>query len=425
MSVPFNGKEDPIDGKIVDFPMVSSDTLFEEVIFHSSGNYCICFADIVGSTETISKISNGKDRAKYYSIFLNRVSSVARQFGGKIIKNAGDSLFWCFSETQDYTRFQGFKKVIDCCMTLTEAHGIINNLMLREGLPCVDYRVSADYGRLEVALTKTSVGNDFFGPTMNLCAKINSRAPLNGLVVGGDLYEIMRKYSPLHSAYHFEEMKEEEGGGHKTLGLSKTYPVFLVKRKTKDIAKDHHHHHLSDFIEKTFSLGITAKADPNSNSQSFDHEFTQKSSKEEELEQEENIQVLESHRDNRLKNVMIIDDEPDALLSLKMFLEDKPYGVEVFSNAKEALQKFALLGPSHYNLVISDIRMPDMNGLELYNRLKAINRNVRVIFVTALDIAQELISILPGLKEKDVIRKPISRSEFIEIVEKSTIQSEQ
>ena len=71
--------------------------------------------------------------------------------------------------------------------------------------------------------------------------------------------------------------------------------------------------------------------------------------------------------------------------------------------------------------------MPNMNGLELelYNRLKVINRNVRVIFVIALDITQELISILPGLKEKDVIRKPISRSEFIEIVEKSTTQSEQ
>jgi CheY-like chemotaxis protein len=75
--------------------------------------------------------------------------------------------------------------------------------------------------------------------------------------------------------------------------------------------------------------------------------------------------------------------------------------------------------------VISDIRMPDMNRLELYNSPKAINRNVRVIFVTALDIAQELISILSGLKEKDVIRKPISRSEFIKIVEKSTTQSEQ
>jgi CheY-like chemotaxis protein len=59
--------------------------------------------------------------------------------------------------------------------------------------------------------------------------------------------------------------------------------------------------------------------------------------------------------------------------------------------------------------------MPDMNGLELYNSLKAINRNVRIIFVTALDIAQELVSILPGLKEKDVIRKPISRSELLKL----------
>ena len=410
-------------GKI-DSSTIPSDTLFEEVIFHSSGNYCVCFADIAGSTLTVSRINDEKDRAKYYAIFLNCISAVARQFGAKVIKNAGDGLFWYFPQTQDHIRYDVFERVIDCCMTLTKAHTIINNLMLREGLPRVDYRISADYGRLEVALTKTSVGDDFFGPTMNMCAKINSRAPLTGLVVGGDLYEIMRKYSPLHSDYHFEEMKEE-GGGHKTLGLSKTYPVFLVKRKTKDSAKDHDHHHLSDFLEETFSSGITAKADPCSNSRSFGHEFTQKSSEEEEgHEQEENSQVLESHRDNRLRNVMIIDDEPDALLSLKIFLENKPYSVEVFSNAKEALHKFALLGPSHYNLVISDIRMPDMNGLELYNSLKAINRNVRVIFVTALDIAQELISILPGLKEKDVIRKPISRSEFIKIVEKSTTRSE-
>ena len=56
--------------------------------------------------------------------------------------------------------------------------------------------------------------------------------------------------------------------------------------------------------------------------------------------------------------------------------------------------------------------MPDMNGLQLYNSLKAINKNVRVIFVTALDVAQELVSILPGLNEKDVIRKPVCRANF-------------
>jgi hypothetical protein len=72
----------------------------------------------------------------------------------------------------------------------------------------------------------------------------------------------------------------------------------LVKRKTKDSAKDHHH--LSDFIEKTFSLGITAKTNLHSNSGSFDHEFSQRSS------EEENSQVLESHRDNPLRNVRVM-----------------------------------------------------------------------------------------------------------------------
>jgi two-component system, OmpR family, response regulator ChvI len=418
MSVHFNRNGDPTDGKI-DFPMIPSDTLFEEVIFHSSGNYCVCFADIVGSTITISKINDGKDRAKYYAIFLNYVSAVARQFGGKIIKNAGDGLFWCFPETQDYTSYQVIERAIDCCMTLTETHTIINNLMLQEGLPCVDYRVSADYGRLEVALTKTSVGDDFFGPTMNMCVKINSKAPLNGLVVGGDLYEMIRHF-PLHSAYHFNEVKK---GGQDTFGVSKPYPVFSIKRKIKD-TEEYYHHQLPDFLEKTSSYVIAAKANnPCNNSRGFGYESTGES--EEQHKQEGESHVLKSHENNRRANIMIIDDEPDALLSLKAFLENKPYSVEVFNSGREALQKFALLGSSHYNLVITDVRMPDMNGLQLYNSLKAINRNVRVIFVTALDIAQELISILPGLKEKDVIRKPISRSEFIQIVEKSTAQSEQ
>lgn len=60
-----------------------------------------------------------------------------------------------------------------------------------------------------MALTKTSVGNDFFGPTMNMRIKDYSRAPLDGLVVGLDLYEILKKRFPLHSAYHFEEIKEQ------------------------------------------------------------------------------------------------------------------------------------------------------------------------------------------------------------------------
>jgi hypothetical protein len=59
----------------------------------------------------------------------------------------------------------------------------------------------------------------------------------------------MEKTFSLHSAYHFEEMKEQ-GGGHKTFGLSKTYPVFLVEKKPKTLSSIINRH-LHFFLEKT------------------------------------------------------------------------------------------------------------------------------------------------------------------------------
>jgi hypothetical protein len=165
-------------------------------------------------------------------------------------------------------------------MILTEAHAIINNLMLREALPYVDYRVSVDYGRLEVALTKTSVGDDFFGPTMNICAKINSKAPPNSLVVGGDLYEIIR-YFPLHSDHHFNEVKK---GDQNTFGVSKTYPVFSVKRKIKD-AMENYHHQLPDSLERTSSSSNVTKAGLYNNSRSFGYESIEESEKQHKQEE--------------------------------------------------------------------------------------------------------------------------------------------
>jgi two-component system response regulator ChvI len=52
--------------------------------------------------------------------------------------------------------------------------------------------------------------------------------------------------------------------------------------------------------------------------------------------------------------------------------------------------------------------MPGLNGLQLYYRLKAINPNVKVLFVSALDAAEEMVSILPGVKIEDIIQKPVN-----------------
>jgi DNA-binding response OmpR family regulator len=59
-----------------------------------------------------------------------------------------------------------------------------------------------------------------------------------------------------------------------------------------------------------------------------------------------------------------------------------------------------------------DIRMPGLNGLQLYYRLKTINPNVKVLFLSALDAAEEMVSILPDVKLDDVIRKPLEEDRF-------------
>ena len=51
--------------------------------------------------------------------------------------------------------------------------------------------------------------------------------------------------------------------------------------------------------------------------------------------------------------------------------------------------------------------MPGLNGFELYQQLKAFNPNIRIIFITALDISPEMISLLPELKLNQFIRKPV------------------
>ena len=62
--------------------------------------------------------------------------------------------------------------------------------------------------------------------------------------------------------------------------------------------------------------------------------------------------------------------------------------------------------------------MPGLNGLELYTKLKAINRDVKILFLSALDIAPELVSILPDLNQDDILRKPVVTEDFINAVKK-------
>lgn len=118
----------------------------------------------------------------------------------------------------------------------------------------------------------------------------------------------------------------------------------------------------------------------------------------------------------RSKRIMIVDDEPDVLLTYKSFLHSAGYTVEPFSDVQEAILRY-IINQTLFDLVILDIRMPDVNGLQLFQKFKAINPQVRIMFVTSLDAARELLSILPDVGPECVLKKPIKKEPFLRAVE--------
>ena len=197
----------------------------DEIFFIRAQNCCVCFVDIVDSTRVISSISNPEKVRKYYEIFLNTMAAIAGNLGAKIIKNLGDCLIFCYPETSDPFNKYAFNDVLECCITMIEARNIINQKLYEEVLPSLSYRISADYGRVEVARSATSQSDDLFGPIMNMCSKINSKTLLNGIAIGDKLYTIIQSLSLLSSleenCYYFEEYEQSEFNNYPLYSLQK------------------------------------------------------------------------------------------------------------------------------------------------------------------------------------------------------------
>src|SRR5918992_3622709 len=212
------------------FPSSSRNTSDKEEISFSSKSesYCVSFIDMVNSTNITAEIFHAENIRRYYSIFINTMATLARNYGAKIIKNAGDSLIYYFPKTADSTNKAAFIDVIECGLTMISAGTILNTKMYEEGLPSIDYRISADYGRVGIVRSAISQNDDLFGPTMNICSKINSKALPNQMVIGSDLYQIIKSSSSYHRLdYRFKSV------GEYSVGFKQMYPVYSVLTKNR------------------------------------------------------------------------------------------------------------------------------------------------------------------------------------------------
>jgi DNA-binding response OmpR family regulator len=114
--------------------------------------------------------------------------------------------------------------------------------------------------------------------------------------------------------------------------------------------------------------------------------------------------------------LMVVDDERDILRIIKRDLEadDITFKVDVFHSSELALQELDNHPKDYYDLILTDIRMPKMNGFELYRRIKEKNPSMKIAFITAFEINKvEFNKVLPSIDVKDFIIKPISMSDLI------------
>jgi class 3 adenylate cyclase len=185
---------------------------------------CVGIVDIVNSTRVAAHLSISQ-MCRYYSIFLNLMATIAKKYGAVVVKNIGDSLLYYFPETSDVARKETFIKCLDCGLMMVELHQKINNILAVEKLPSLDYRVSCDYGDVILAKSADSFHEDIFGTTVNVCSRINGIAAPNNVVIGGDLYTIVRGLP----GFSFQEAKSCP------LGFKFHYPVYSITYRGQQI----------------------------------------------------------------------------------------------------------------------------------------------------------------------------------------------
>ena len=117
-------------------------------------------------------------------------------------------------------------------------------------------------------------------------------------------------------------------------------------------------------------------------------------------------------KDKPLARLLVVDDDPDTVLALNVGLLDYGFLVDAFTNPEEALQKFKSNAES-YCLVLLDIKMPALSGIQLARKVKEANPNVKVLVLTALKVRNNEFSDMSSSTNVDgFIQKPVGIKEL-------------
>jgi CheY-like chemotaxis protein len=325
----------------------------------------------------------------YYSKFINSLSKIVKSYGGKVIKNIGDCLLVYFPKTSDNKNEQAFREAIECGLKILDSRYAINQELSQQYLPPFNYRISMDYGVLDLALVGDYSQIDLFGSTVNLCSKINSSSLSipNQIIIGDNFYRILKSFSNINNNYNF--INNGECKITKTIGYS-TYSVKKVNKLS---------------LDNSSTINSLRKKMVGSSTDDF-------------IEIKSKKDLFFHQRNNNKRRIILVDDDPDILLTYESFLKDNGYEIISFTDPTDALNYIKDLPNFNDLLITLDIRMNDLNGFQLQQQIKSIDPTIKILFVTILDISDEILTFVPGLSKEQILIKPVDKKLFTNTVKK-------
>jgi CheY-like chemotaxis protein len=184
-----------------------------------------------------------------------------------------------------------------------------------------------------------------------------------------------------------------------------------LEKQEQDFVRHHHYIACKDY-DRTIMKKVRSIMNLDYLNQAYQQNRTEK---EKNTKNDENSNL--KNKKNKTKKIMLVDDEADILGLFKIVLEsDARLKVDAFLDPIVALENFR---PGLYDLLLIDIAMPKMNGFELYDKIRELDKKVKVSFVTASEMFYEEIrkEAFPELDTTTCfIRKPIANPDLIQQV---------
>jgi DNA-binding NtrC family response regulator len=113
-----------------------------------------------------------------------------------------------------------------------------------------------------------------------------------------------------------------------------------------------------------------------------------------------------------LAKLLVVDDDPDIVQVLKLGLQKNRFLVNAFTNPEQALQSFKSNAEA-YCLLLSDVRMPGLSGIQLARKVKEVNPAVKTVLMTAFEIKDsEFSKVFPSTQVDGFVQKPIGIKEL-------------